>query len=221
MAVIPAIKKTSLDPNTFSNYRPISNLPYISKSIERVVAKQHQCYLQENQLHDVMQSAYRTNHSTETALLKVYNDIMWTIDSGEDVILCLLDLSAAFDTIDHTILTNRLEKRFGIIDDALKWFISYSQSRSQSVTINSATSPPKPLSTGVPQGSVLGPILFTLYMSPLGDLIQKNGCQYTCYVDDTQLHIRIGKDRTLTTNQLTNCLDSIRAWMALNQYVST
>ena len=72
-----------------------------------------------------MQSAYRTNHSTETALLKVYNDIMWSIDSGDDVILCLLDLSAAFDMIDHTILINRLEKRFGIKDDALAWFVSY------------------------------------------------------------------------------------------------
>ena len=163
-----------------------------------------------------MQSAYRNNHSTETALLKVQNDIMWTIDRGDDIILCLLDLSAAFDTIDHNILINRLERRFGIKDNALSWLTSYLQARSQRVTINSTTSPSKSLSTGVPQGSVLGPILFTLYMSPLGDLIRENGCHYTCYADDTQLYINIGKDDTTAITQLTTCLDSIREWMAAN-----
>ena len=93
--------------------------------MERIVAKQLQDYLNLNQLHDPLQSAYRPHHSTETALLKVYNDIMLSIDQGENVILCLLDLSAAFDTIDHKILIHRLEKRFGLSEKALSWFISY------------------------------------------------------------------------------------------------
>ena len=134
----------------------------------------------------------------------------------EDVILCLLDLSAAFDTIDHNILINRLHERFGLQGDVLSWFSSYLNARTQTVIINAATSPPKPLSTGVPQGSVLGPILFTLYMSPLGDLIREKGCHYSCYADDTQLYINIRRGNTNAINQLTECLTSIRSWMATN-----
>ena len=185
--------------------------------MERIVAKQLQDYLNLNQLHDPLQSAYRPQHSTETALLKVYNDIMLSIDQGENVILCLLDLSAAFDTIDHKILIDRLENRFGISGKALTWFISYLQHRCQSISINSCTSPPKALTTGVPQGSVLGPILFTMYMSPLGDLIREEGCLYSCYADDTQLYITINNNDSDRVAKLEKCLNSIRGWMATNK----
>ena len=215
--VIPSIKKPSLDPNILANYRPISNLPFISKVLERVVAQQLQQYLQENELYDTLQSAYRANHSTETALLKVFNDIMLNIDQGHETILCLLDLSSAFDTIDHKILLNRLEQRFGLTKNALAWLTSYLENRYQSVVINTATSPTKLLSTGVPQGSVLGPILFTLYMSPLGDLIREKGCLYTCYADDTQLYVNVKMGSSDARTKLENCIDSIRIWMASNR----
>ena len=141
----------------------------MSKVIEKVVAKQLSGHLESNSLFDPMQSAYRANHSTETALLKVHNDIVRAIDSGKAVAVVALDLSAAFDTIDHTILLKRLEKRFGVRGSAHAWMRSYLSKRTQEVTVKDAVSDPFPLKYGVPQGSVLGPLLFTAYTSPLGE----------------------------------------------------
>ena len=107
--VKPLLKKASLDPNTLKSYRPVSNLSFLSKVIERVVLQQLLMYLNEHHLISPSQSAYRSHHSTETALLKVTNDILLSLDSGHASFLILLDLSAAFDTIDHRILTNRLK----------------------------------------------------------------------------------------------------------------
>ena len=147
------------------------------------------------------------------------NDLSFSLHNSfpDETILCLLDLSSAFDTIDHKILLNRLEHRFGFTQNTLAWFSSYLEHRYQSVVINAATSPTKLLSTGVPQGSVLGPILFTLYMSPLGDLIREKGCLYTCYADDTQLYINVKKGNGDARTRLEDCIDSIRTWMASNR----
>ncbi|MEO1006360.1 MAG: reverse transcriptase family protein [Cyanobacteria bacterium J06638_38] len=214
--VIPLIKKPSLDNGNLNNYRPVSNLTYLSKMMERMVAQQLHSYLDEYSLYDTMQSAYRPNHSTETALLKVHNDIMMTLDSGNDAILCLLDLSSAFDTIDHGILLNRLEHRFGVTGVALSWLKSYLDQRNQTVEIKGSRSSPQPLLTGVPQGSVLGPVLFTMYMSPLGNLIRDHGCRYTCYADDTQLYFNINRsDPAISLIQ--ECLSKIRLWMSRNR----
>ena len=121
-----------------------------------------------NELNELYQSAYKKFHSTETALLKVFNDIACELDDKKVVLLSLLDLSAAFDTIDHTILLNRLNISFGIQGTALEWFKSYLFSREQCVQIGSSFSEAAPLRFGVPQGSVLGPVLFTysLHLSP-------------------------------------------------------
>ena len=110
-----------------------------------------------------MQSAYRRRHSTATALVKVQNDILLAMDNGNVTMLLLLDLSAAFDTVSHSILINRLEKRVGIKGKALDWFKSYLGDRKQCVSINKTKSKSRALKFGVPQGSVLGPILFSLY----------------------------------------------------------
>lgn len=113
------------------NYRPISNLSFVSKVAEKFVAGRLNAYLSEHQLRENQQSAYRRCHSVETALLKVHNDIMCAVDSKKAVLLILLDLSAAFDTIDHNVLIYRQSNHFGIQGSALKWFNSYVYDRHQ------------------------------------------------------------------------------------------
>ncbi len=184
----PLLKKMGLE-LIDKNYRPVSNLTYLSKLIERAVVYQLFDHLKVNKLMDIYQSAYRMFHSTETALLKVRNDILMEMDKRNTVMLVLLDLSAAFDTIDHNILLNRLEKRCGITGTALKWFASYLADRTQSVSVNCSHSGKQPLKYGVPQGSVLGPILFTIYTSALSDILAEDELNYHCFADDTQLYL--------------------------------
>ena len=122
--VIPLIKKQSLDCNVLKNYRPVSNLSFVSKVLEKIVFNQIVSYLKAHFLIDPFQSAYKAAHSTETALLKVVNDLLCGIDSGNISLLTMLDLSAAFDTIDHQILFERLSFAFGIKNTSLSWFKS-------------------------------------------------------------------------------------------------
>ena len=138
-----------------------------------------------------MRSAYSRRHSTETALIKVQNDILLAMDNGNVTVLLLLDLSAAFDTVCHSILINQLEKRVGIKGKALGWFKSYLENRQQCVNINNTKSKSCALKFGVPQGSVLGPILFPLYTLPLADILKKHGISYHLYADDTQKYIHV------------------------------
>ena len=122
----PLLKKPSLDPECLQNYRPVSNLPYLSKLLERVAFSRLYDYLQENDLLDNHQSAYRANHSVETLLVNLSNNILTEMDVGRITAIVLLDLSAAFDTVDHRILVNVLSS-IGIRDHALEWFMSYLQ----------------------------------------------------------------------------------------------
>ena len=139
IAVIkPILKKPNLDPNDLSNYRPISNLPFLSKILEKVVTKQLCSFLQSNSTLEVFQSEFRPHHSTETALLKVLNDLLLSSDNGFISLLVLLDLSAAFDTIDHLILIDRLENLVGLSGQALSWFRSYLSERHQFVYTESS-----------------------------------------------------------------------------------
>lgn len=124
-----------MDPEDLKNYRPVSNLKFLSKTVERAAVSQMQNYLSTNNLNATMQSAYRKNHSCETALLRVINDLLLALDSGQEAVLLLLDYTAAFDTINHNILFDRLEQRFGFHNNALKWLQSYFTNRSQSVVI--------------------------------------------------------------------------------------
>ena len=129
--VRPLLKKPSLPPEDLNNYRPISNLNFISKILEKVVASRMNSHLSTNSLFLSFQSAYRSFHSTESTLLKIHNDIISSIDNGEVTALILLDLSAAFDTVDHSILLSRLKNWFGFEDSCLSWFSSYLNMRKQ------------------------------------------------------------------------------------------
>ena len=217
VAVIkPLLKKPTLDPGVLANYRPISNLPFISKVLEKVVASQLCDYLHRNGLSEEFQSGFRIHHSTETALVKVTNDLLIASDSGLVSILVLLDLSAAFDTVDHSILLQRLEHVTGIKGTALNWFKSYLSDRFQFVHVHGDSSVYTKVTYGVPQGSVLGPILFTLYMLPLGKIIRNHCINFHCYADDTQLYLSMKPNETNQLVKLQACLKDIKAWMTCN-----
>lgn len=212
----PLLKKPNLDHDVLQNYRPISNLPFLSKVLERAVASQLTDFLSNNNLYDPFQSGFRSFHSTETALTRVVNDLLLAIDSNSTSVLLLLDLSAAFDTIDHSILLNRLENYIGIRGSALSWFRSYLLGRSHRVFYNNVTSECCTVDFGVPQGSVLGPLLFSIYMLPLGDIIRKYGINFHCYADDTQIYIPVKPTDHSQLQKLEACLSEIKRWMSLN-----
>ena len=154
----------------FKNYRPVSNLAFLGKVIEKVICNQLTTYTESTNKTEKYQAAYRQHHSTETALLRVKADLLAAMDKQDVTCLVLLDLSAAFDTISHILLLNCLKFYFDITDKALQCVGSYLSGRTQQVMVNDETSEPAKLHQGVPQWSVLGPILFTLYMSPVGDI---------------------------------------------------
>ena len=216
--VSPLLKKPGLDINVLKNYRPVSNLSFVSKLIEKIVLSQLSEHLSVNKLFSMYQSAYRPGHSTETALLKVFNDLLMSMDEGKVSLLTLLDLSAAFDTIDHEILISRLEHVYGISGSARSWFESYLNERVQKVKIQNSHSSPTPLVYGVPQGSVLGPVLFVLYMSPLFDVVLSHSVIPHSYADDTQLlkSARI-TDLNHMTNSMQTCVQDVKSWMTFNK----
>ena len=152
-------KKRCLDHNDLNNYRPVSNLCFIAKILEKLVLSQVSSYLNSHNLYNTCQSAYRPGHSTETALLKVVNDLFLSLNKGNISVLALLDFSSAFDTIDHTILVHRVHTDFGFTDTVLQWFSSYLTDRTHYVSLCNHCSDFAPVHSGVPQGSVLGPIL--------------------------------------------------------------
>jgi len=184
--VHPLLKKATLDSKELSSFRPISNLSFVSKTLERLVNRRFTEHTDKQHLLPDTQSAYRQYYSTETALVKLHNDIVITIDRGNVGALVLLDLSAAFDTVDHKILIEILERRFGIAGNALNWMISYLENRSQQVSISSKMSTITELSCGVPQGSVLGPKQFIAYTEDILDIFSKHEVSHLGYADDSQ-----------------------------------
>ena len=196
------------------NYRPISNLTYMSKHVERLVYRQLSTFLEAHNLRPKHQSGFRARHSTETAILKVMSDILGAADRGNVVLLGLLDMSAAFDTVDHNILLHRIQDSFGIKGQALSWLRSFLESRTQQVSFNNTLSATMPVTTGVPQGSVLGPLLFLLYTADIPVIAEKHNFGVHCYADDGQLYV---SDKTAHAQNLvsrvTVCIEEIEEWI--------
>ena len=221
--ISPLLKKPGLPKSELSNFRPISNLNTIGKILKRLALARLFPHISISPSFCPLQSAYRKFHSTETALLKLTNDIMETIDSGKITILTALDMSAAFDTLDHATLLHRLEHTFGLSGFVISWIRSYLTNRSSFVKIDSSSSPSATISTGVPQGSVLGPLLFVLFISPVANVINPdlsettNLVSFHQYADDTQLYI--GTNASTLVHQVASiesCTQRVHNWLLNN-----
>ena len=216
--VEPLLKKCSFDINKLENYRRVLNLSFISKFFETVVLRHLVDYWNHCNLLCTSESAYRPHHSTETLLLKTANDILLGLDKGHVSLLTLLDLSWAFDTIDHSILLNRLSYLYGISVTCLSWFRSYLSNRRQSVVIANRILLTKELHYGVPQGSVLGPILFVLYMQPLSYLIKRHSLSVHLFADDIRIETSILPQHVHSTiSSVEICISDVKYWMVENK----
>ena len=218
--ITPIIKKVTMYPNTLKSYRPVANIKFMAKIIEKAASSQVIQHVNDHNLGEMFQSAYKTHHSTETALLQVKNNILQSLDDNKVVLLVLLDLSAAFDTIDHGILIDRLKTRFGINGTALQWFKTYLKDRSTRVMINNVMSLQHVLNYSVPQGSIVGPQGFIMYTHPVGDIIRAHNICFHTYADDTQLFCdfnpKIQGDCERALGVLTFCVSEINTWMCQN-----
>ena len=168
--VRPLLKKVGLE-LICKSYRPVSNLPFLGKLLERCMLRQLVMQCDDFSLLPDFQSAYRKGFSCETSLVKLANDILWDMEECRVTMTAVMDLSAAFDTVDHYILLTVLNNRFGIASTALKWLETYLKPRDFRVVINENTSKPRPLDFSVPQGSSSGAFLYICYTSSIADVV--------------------------------------------------
>ena len=215
--VTPIHKKRCLDHNDLNNYRPVSNLCFIVKILEKFVLSQVSPYLNSHNYYNTCQSAYRPGHSTETALLNIVDDLFLSLNKGKISVLALLDFSSAFDTIDHPILVHRLHTDFGFTDTVLQWVSSYQTDRTHYVFLSNHCSAFAPVHSDVPQGSVLGPILFTMYMKPLSTIIDLHSIIHHSFSDDIQLQMsapNYGVSELIHSMQ--SRIGDVKAWATAN-----
>ena len=214
-AILRPVLKGSSDPQSLNSYRPISNLSFLSKIIENVILDQLINFLEEAKVFPDNQSAYRKLYSTETALCSVVSDLLILMDEGKCGILILLDLSAAFDTVVHSILLKDL-KQIGIEGEALCYLESFLTNRTYCVQIGGSLSRTKVLARGVPQGSVLGPILFCIYTIELTNLLRSHGVLFQLFADDTQFYLSLGGIEDSET-KINDVMTDVKRWMNSKQ----
>ena len=185
----PLIKELDehIDRNNLKTYRPVSNLQFVGKLVERIMSIRLHQHMTANNLHSYSQYGYKKGHSTETLLLKVVDDLLTACDNKMPAILMLLDMSAAFDTVGQIKLLKILHDEIGIIGMALKWFDSFLKGRTEKVKIRYSYSIKSQLRFGVPQGSVLGPDLFSIYIRSLCKFIEPARFTPFGFADDRQL----------------------------------
>ena len=200
-----------------NNYRPVSNLCFIAKILEKLVLSRVSSYLNSQNLYNTCQSAYRPGQFTETALLKVVNVLFLSLNKGNISVLALLDFSSAFHTIDHTILVHRLHTDFGFTDTVLQWFSSYLTDRTHYVSLSNHCSAFAPVHSGVPQSSVHGPILIMMRIKPLSDIIDSHSIIHHSFADDLQLQMSAPPDRIFELlHFMQTCISDVKAWATAN-----
>ena len=226
--VVPLLKKG--DPLTPKNYRPVALLPIFSKILEKVIFLQLVEYLDTNGLLHPNHHGSRQHHNTATALIQMYDQWLEDVEDGNMVGVMMIDLSAAFDMVDHALLLGKLEL-FGLDEKALRWVASYLSQRYQSVCVDGCMSPPLPVECGVPQGSILGPLFYVLFTSDIPDLVHDHPVDYqapqhhcpqcgstVCYVDDCTYSFG-SKDPASLSDMLSTQYKKISSYMAANKLV--
>ena len=213
-SITPILKDPSKDADDFKNLRPISNLPFPSKLLEKVMYSQLNHHVESNQLMCKYQSAYRKHHSCETAMFRILGDIQEMLSEQSYVALVLLDSSAAFDTVDHALLLHRLKHQFRVGEKALKLITSFLSNRSFRIVLNDIIGSATSLKHGVPQGSVLGPLFYALYTDNIESIVEKHKLQVHLYADDVQIYFCFKPEhRQIQERNLQDCINSITAWM--------
>ena len=215
--VLPLLKKLGLELIS-KNYRPVSNLSFLSKVVEKSGLSQTTEFWDENDAIPDYLCAYRENYSTDCALIKLHHDILMNMEKNKVTIMIMIDLSAAFDTVDHDILLDVLQKRGGISGTVLKWYDTYLRPRNLITMVNDAHSTPRNLPFSVPQGSCAGPVLYNMYASTLEENFKNSPISILGYADDHAFHDSFHVN---TENEVINrieCkLDEVKTWMSANR----
>ena len=209
--VIPIYKKD--DSALFSNYRPVSLLPCFSKILERLVFNRCIDYINHHEILNDKQFGFRPKHSTYMAIAQLVDKVTNAVEKDETTIGLFLDLSKAFDTIDHKILLHKLE-HYGFRGIVLEWFKDYLTNRTQYVAFNDCTSDPQNIICGVPQGSILGPLLFILYVNDI--TFTSNILDFILFADDTAI-LYLHKDISSKVNMVNEELQEVNNWFKANK----